>query len=176
MSGEMSDIINIPKDRVAVLIGTKGEIRKKIEKETGVKVEIESDGEVMITRPLEVKDALKAIKAHDLIKAIARGFSPTKAFKLLKPQYYLEIIDLTELVSDKSLKRVRSRIIGREGKSRKYISKLTETDIVIYGKTVSMIGELPNVEMAKKSIIKLVEGAPHSAVFKYLERNKIKLQ
>lgn len=173
---ETLEIINIPKDRVAVLIGKKGEIRKKIEKQTGVKIEINSDGEVIITRPVECKDVLKAVKAHDLIKAIARGVNPEKAFKLLKPEIYLEIIDLTELVTDKSLIRVRSRIIGREGKSRKYISKLTETEIVIYGKTISIIGELLNISVAKKSIIKIIEGAPHSAVFRYLEINKIKLK
>lgn len=172
---ENSSILKIPKDRVAVVIGKKGEIRKKIEKLTGTKIEIDSEGEVIVTRPLDAEDPLKAIKALDIVKAIARGINPEKAFNLLKPDIYLEIIDLTELVSDKSLIRVRSRIIGSEGKSRKYIARLTKTEIVIYGKTVSIIGELPNIETAKKSIIKIIEGAPHSAVFKYLEINKLKL-
>jgi len=173
---ETTELIKIPKDRVAVLIGKKGETKKQIEKQTSTKLEINSEGEVLITRKTESEKAEESIKAYQIIKAIARGFSPEKAFKLLKPNIYLEIIDLTELVSDKSLDRVRARIIGKEGKVRKFISRMTETEIVIYGKTVSIIGELPNLETAKKSIIKIIEGAPHRAVFKYLERNKFKLK
>ncbi len=173
---ETFDIINIPKDRVAVLIGKKGETKKAIEKQTDTKIEISSDGEVIIRRKINTQDPLKQLKAHEIIKAIARGFSPEKAFKLLKPENYLEIISLTEHVSDKSLKRVRSRIIGKEGKARKFISRLTKTEIVIYGKTVSIIGKIENNQIAKKAIMKIVEGAPHSAVFRFLERNRIKIK
>gem|GEM_PF-99986 len=169
---ETYDIINIPKDRVAVLIGKKGEIKKKIQKETSTKIEINSDGEVIIKRKITTENPLKQLKARDIIKAIARGFSPEKAFLLLKQENYLEVINLSEYVSDKSLKRIRSRIIGKEGKSRKIISKLTKTEIVIYGKTVSIIGKIQNIQITKKSIMKIIEGAPHSAVFRYLERNK----
>ena len=157
---EIIEVINIPKERIAVLIGTEGKIRKKIEKETGVKINVDSKtGEVEIIRSFEVEDQLKAIKSQDLVKAIARGFAPQKAFKLLLPNVYLEIIDLTEFVSDKSLDRIRSRIIGKEGKSRQLISKLTETEIVIYGKTVSMIGDAEKISIAKEAILKIIKGA-----------------
>ena len=169
---EAYDIINIPKDRVAVLIGKKGETKRKVEKLTDTKVEINSDGEVIIKRKMTTENPLQQLKARDIIKAIARGFSPEKAFLLLKQEYYLEIINLSEFVSDKSIKRIRSRIIGKEGKARKFISKLTKTEIVIYGKTVSIIGKIQNIQIAKKSVMKIIEGAPHSAVFRYLERNK----
>ena len=84
--------------------------------------------------------------ALDIIKAIARGFNPQKAYKLWSPNVYLETIDLTEFLgpSSKSLERVRARIIGREGKVRNYMARLTSTDIVIYGKTVSILGEADN--------------------------------
>ncbi len=172
---EAFDLLNIPKDRVAVLIGKKGETKKEIERQTGTKIQISSDGEVIIRRKMTTSP-IKQIKAKEVCKAIARGFSPEKAFKLFKQENYLEVISLTEFVSNKSLNRVRARIIGREGRVRKLISRATKTEIVIYGKTVSIIGKIKNIELAKNAIIKIIKGAPHSAVFRYLARNKLKLE
>lgn len=168
---EISELVMVPKERVAVLIGPRGSVRKKIEKETETKIEIDSKtGEVEITRDSKAKDQLKTLKSHDIIKAIARGFSPEKAFKLLNSDNYLEIIDLTEYVKDKSLDRIRARIIGKEGKSRYFISKATHTEMVIYGKTVSIIGDAESIEIAKQAVLMLVKGSTHTAVFRHLER------
>jgi ribosomal RNA assembly protein len=166
------DYINIPKDRVAVLIGKRGEVKRRVQRETKVKIEIDSEsGEVAVTRNL-AGDPLAAMKAADIIKAIARGFSPQKAFKLTSDNVYLEIIDLTEYVGDapRALERVKSRIIGREGKARSYISRLTNTDIVIYGKTVAVLGGAEEVNIAKEALFKLIEGLPHNVVFRFVER------
>ncbi len=164
--------VNVPKQRIAVIIGKEGEVKKKIEKECGVKLRIDSKtGLVLIERPVSGEEALKAVKARDVIKAIARGFSPQKAFKLLTPNYYLDIIDLMEFVSDKSLQRVRSRIIGREGKAKKFIMGKTKTDISVYGKTVALIGDAESIKTAKKAIMKLITGAKHSTVFNFLVKN-----
>lgn len=46
--------------------------------------------------------------------------------------------------------------------------KITETNIVVYGKTVSIIGEVENVGICKAGIEKLLKGAPHSNVYKYI--------
>ncbi|MFH0987103.1 MAG: KH domain-containing protein [Candidatus Micrarchaeota archaeon] len=168
------DELLIPKERVGVLIGKKGEVKRKIERECGVKLEIDSEeGEVMIERPSEGSQALDGLKGLDIIRAIARGFAPAKAFKLLKPNICIDIIDLTDYVSKKSMRRVKSRLIGAHGKSRSYTSRLTKTEIVIYGKTVSLIGELENVEIAKRGLMKLVKGSSHSSVFTFLERNRL---
>ncbi|NYZ80040.1 RNA-processing protein [Candidatus Micrarchaeota archaeon] len=174
MKDEFATIINIPRERIAVLIGPNGSVKKKLEKETGVKITVDSKtGEVEVVRPVDVEDQLTAIKSEDVIRAIARGFSPQKAFKLLLPEYYLEIIDLTEHVTDKSLERVRSRLIGREGKSRSFVSRMSSAEIVIYGKTVSIVGDAENVDLAKQAVMKIIHGLPHSAVFRFLERKRI---
>lgn len=174
---DIIDIIKVPRDRIAVIIGPKGTVKRKVEKETGVKLTIDSkEGEIEIIRSIDAEDPVLGLRAKDIIKAMARGFAPPKAFKLIDPNIYLEIISLTELVSDKSLERVKSRIIGREGKVRKNVAKLTETEMVIYGKTVSIIGDAAGVNTAKAAVLKLIQGAPHSAVFKFLEiKKQIKL-
>jgi ribosomal RNA assembly protein len=167
----IAECFGVPQDRIAALIGKRGETRRKIERETGVKVEIDSEtGEVSVIR-FPDKDAVLGLKAVDIIKAIARGFTPQKAFKLLSDNIYLEIIDLSEAVGDspRTMKRVRSRIIGTDGKARKYISRLASVDIVVYGKTVGILGDADGINLAKDAILKIVEGLPHSAVFRSLE-------
>ena len=172
---EYIDYVLVPKERVAVLIGKGGTVKKDIEKRGKVSIAIDSEsGEVSVTRKL-TKDALPAMTALDIIKAIARGFNPQKAYKLWSPNVYLETIDLTEFLgpSSKSLERVRARIIGREGKVRNYMARLTSTDIVIYGKTVSILGEAENVGLAKEAVFKIIDGLPHNAVFRFLESKRM---
>jgi len=172
---DITDYVLMPKERIAVLIGKAGKDRKDIEKRSGVKIEIDSEsGEVAVTRDLK-KDAIPALAALEIIKAVARGFSPQKAYKLWNPNIYIATLDLTEFLGDspKDLERVRARIIGREGKVRGYISRLTTTDMVIYGKTVSILGETENVSLAKEAVFKIIEGLPHNAVFRFLEAKRL---
>ncbi len=172
---EFTDYVLIPKERIAVLIGKAGSVRKGIEKRGKVTIVIDSEsGEVAVTRKL-TKDPSNALIAMDIIRAVARGFSPQKAYKLWSPNIYLETIDLTEFLgsSGKALERVRARLIGREGKVRNYIARLTSVDIVIYGKTVSILGEADNVGLAKEAMFKIIEGLPHNAVFKFLESRRM---
>jgi len=172
---EITDYVLIPKERIAVLIGKQGKVKHDIAKKGKVAIDIDSEsGEVAVTRKM-VKDPSNALMALDIIRAVARGFSPQKAYKLWSPNIYLQIIDLTEFLgsSGKSLDRVRARLIGREGKVRNYIARLTSVDIVIYGKTVSILGEADNVSLAKEAMFKIIEGLPHNAVFKFLESRRM---
>ena len=172
---EITDYVLIPKERIAVLIGKQGKVKRDIERKGKVAIDIDSEsGEVAVTRKLS-KDPSMALVALDVIKAVARGFSPQKAYKLWTPNIYLETIDLTEFLgpSAKALERVRARLIGREGKVRNYIARLTSVDIVIYGKTVSILGESDNVGLAKEALFKLIEGLPHNAVFRFLESRRM---
>jgi rRNA processing protein Krr1/Pno1 len=52
------------------------------------------------------------------------------------------IIDLRLIFgrSESDIKRIKGRIIGTEGKTRKLIEELTEADVVVYGHTVGIIG------------------------------------
>ncbi len=164
--------ILIPKERVGVLIGKKGETKKMIEKELNVKLEIDSkSGEVKIFADQEHADNI--LKALDVIKAIGRGFSPEKAILLKNDEYTLSIIDLTEYAHTKNaLERIRARLIGTKGKTRLLIEEITNTHISIYGKTVSIIGEWDKVALAEEAIRRLASGAPHSRVYDWLYEQK----
>ena len=166
---EYSYDIKIPKDRVAVLIGRKGEVKREIEECTNSKVKIDSkEGEVTVSGT----DAVGLFSARDVIKSIARGFNPEKALLLLKQDYCLEIVNITDYSgkSKNKMMRLKGRVIGQDGKTRRTIETLTSTDISVYGKTVCIIGHSFNVSLARRSIESLLAGSKHAAVYRALEK------
>ena len=107
------EVLKIPKDRIGVLVGKKGETKNKIEKELGVEIDIDEDGEITVFSTEEQKDPLATWKARDIIRAIGRGFNPEKALKLVSDDYILEIIDITDYAhSDNAIRRLKGRVIG----------------------------------------------------------------
>jgi len=158
--------LNIPKARVAVLVGTKGETKKKIEKATKTKLEVLKEGDVVIDG-----ESLDCFVTEKVVRAVGRGFNPDVALKLINEGYVLEIIKITDYTgkSPKKFIRIKARLIGTQGKARKVLEKLTNTNIIIYGKTVSMIGKYEDVLDAKQAIEYLLQGAPHGNVYKFLE-------
>jgi ribosomal RNA assembly protein len=158
--------LSIPKLRVAVLIGTKGTTKKKIESATRTKITISKEGDVIIEG-----ESLDCFVTEKVVRAIGRGFNPDVALQLKNEDYVLEVLKITDYVG-KSLKkfvRIKARLIGTKGKARKVIEKLTKTSIVIYGKTVSIIGKYEDVIDAKEAVKYLLEGAPHGNVYNFLE-------
>lgn len=151
--------ILVPHERIAVVIGPKGRTKYAIQRKTKAKLNIEEN---MVTIEGEAVDV---ISAETIIKAISRGFSPDVSLLLADEDFYLEIIDLPE----KGLVRIKSRIIGTSGKSRRIIEKTTHTAISVYGKTVSIIGRYDDVQKAKQAVEKLISGSSHKVVYNFLE-------
>ncbi len=163
--------LKIPKDRIAVLIGKKGEVKKEIEEYTKTNIEVDSkEGDVFIRG----EEALGLFNAREMVKAISRGFNPEFARLLLKGDYSLEIINIMDFAgkSKNTAQRLKGRVIGAEGKSRRLIEELTETYISIYGKTAGIIGYPEDVARARKAIESLLTGSPHSQVYKWLEKQR----
>lgn len=160
--------VKVPKERIAVLIGEGGEKKRELEDVLGVKLDIDSqEGDVRLSGT----DSLKLFAAHEVIKAIARGFNPDIAKLLLKTDYMLEMINIVDYTSSKKqMIRLKGRVIGEGGKSRSTIEELSEASISVYGKTIGIIGQAECVESAKRGIDALLSGAPHSTVFRLLEK------
>jgi len=171
---EYSYELKIPKERVAVLIGKQGEVKKQIEELTGTNINIDSrEGDCVVSG----SDAISLFSVREVIKAISRGFNPDIAKLLLKQDYALEIVSIGEQGKNKThLKRLKGRIIGSEGKSRRTIEELTETSISVYGKTISIIGQAGNVTNARRAVESLLRGSPHSSVYKFLERKRTQMK
>jgi ribosomal RNA assembly protein len=167
---ELQYELKIPKERVAVLIGKDGKTKKEIEDATKTQLEIDSkEGDIFIRGD----DGLKIYTAKEVVLAIGRGFNPEIALLLLKLDYSFELIALAEYGKSKdSQQRIKGRIIGKEGKTRELIEEFTGTYISVYGKTVAIIGPTASVSVAHRAIMMLIEGSPHSTVYKWLEKKQ----
>ena len=171
-----STFVRIPKERVGVLVGPKGETKRAIEKMLLVELQIESDtGGVTITLVENVEDPSVLLRAKDVVTAIGRGFSPEHAFRLIRDEEtVLDIIDLRIIFgrSESDIRRVKGRIIGMDGKTRRIIEELTDTHIAVYGHTVSIIGKIEQAQVAREAIQMLIEGRQHATVYKFLHRKR----
>ena len=168
--------VRIPMERVGVLIGPNGSVKKEIEHTLGVKLSIDSrTGDVEITLEEGNPDPSNLLRARDVVLAIGRGFSPERAFRLLREEdAMIRIIDLREIFgrSKSDIVRVKGRIIGREGKTRRIIEELTGAYVSVYGHTVAIIGGMEQVQVAEEAIQMLIEGRMHSTVYRFLHRKK----
>lgn len=175
-----STFVRIPKERVGVIIGTEGKTKKAIEEKLSVELQIESEtGGVTITLAENSTDPSLLFRAKDVVTAIGRGFSPEHAFRLIRDEEtLLDIIDLNLIFgkSESDIKRVKGRIIGMNGKTRRIIEELTETNICIYGHTVGIIGKVEQAQVAREAIQMLINGSPHGVVYRYLHRKRRELK
>ncbi len=162
--------LKIPKDRVAVLIGVKGGLKRQLEHTTKTKIQIDShEGDVTISG----KDALLLYSCREIVRAIGRGFNPDVAMQLLKGDYGIEFINLQDYArTPNEMERIRGRVIGEGGKSRRTIEELTFTNISVYGKTIGIIGRLDHIPNARKAVEALLSGRKHGTVYKMLERKR----
>ena len=170
--------VKIPQNRVGALIGPDGKVKSELEQRSGCRIYIDSEsGEVSIEDEKTFEPIL-VLKVRDCVRAIGRGFSPDHAMRLFQDDTYLDIIDLTDYVgkATKDLERVRARIIGTHGKTRRSIEESTGVEVSILGKTVSLIGEVGEVAIAREAIEMLLEGAAHGTVYKFLERKHKELR
>ncbi|MEM2795187.1 MAG: KH domain-containing protein, partial [Thermofilaceae archaeon] len=97
--------------------------------------------------------------------------------------YTFESMDLSDIARNPNdLKRIKSRLIGENGKVKKTIENQTGAKILIGEKSVGILGEYNNVEVARKAINMLIEGRTHTTVYNFLrsasyelKKQKIKL-
>lgn len=167
----LEESIRIPEKRLAVVIGKNGETKQKISQKTKTKLFIDS-AESTIEVKTNATNTTGFYTALDIIKAIGRGFSPEHAFLLLKPDYVLEVITVSDWVqgSEKELQNKRGRIIGKQGKARTEIEQKTGCAIAVQGKTVGIIGLMEDIPKAKKAIEMLLRGSTHEKAYRYLNQ------
>ena len=162
--------IKIPEERIGVLVGPGGSIKHLIEEKTKTTLEIDSEtGTVSIA---SAEDTLQGLRVMDLVKAIGRGFSPERALAILDDEMLmLDVLDISKMASTKSdMERIKGRIIGKDGRSREIMERLSGTKVSVYGKTVAVLGYPEQVRVARTAIEMLLDGAPHGNVYSFLEK------
>ncbi|HSV42808.1 MAG TPA: KH domain-containing protein [Methanomassiliicoccales archaeon] len=165
--------VRIPKDRIGVLIGRDGETKRYIEERSKVKIQIDAEGEVLFDDS-KIEDPLMQLKIMDVLKAIGRGFSPHHAYRLFDDDEYFELIEMDDYVGKKSeqLQRVRARLIGSGGKTRRIIEEMSGANLSIYGSTVAIIGNSVQMPVARTAVDMILSGSEHATVYRFLERSR----
>ncbi len=158
----------IDPDRIGVLIGKKGEVKKKIELLTNTTIEVNEKEGVIKIKGDDMDDVLTA---SNIVKAINLGFSPEKAFILLDRDMNLHVVDIYTYLKkrdENNLRRVLGRIIGEKGKTKRIIEETTETYLSIYRNYVAIIGSFDGIYLADEAIKMLALGKPHKVVYEHL--------
>jgi len=165
--------VRIPIDRLAPLIGEKGKVIRELEERTNTLITVDEINASVSIEPASPDTTMdKLLKARDFIMAVAAGFSPEKAWRLLDEGQVLVVINLKEVIgsSPNHLTRIKGRIIGEKGKAKKNIEQMTGTDINIYDDKVAIIGDYESAQVAREAVQMLIQGRMHSTVYRYIDR------
>lgn len=142
----------------------------KLEEISNTKIIIDEKTKSINVTPA-YNNSYDALKVVSVIKAIGLGFDPEESMKLMKDDYVLEEINLKEVANGSDdLKRIKGRIIGEGGKTKKIIQEYTGVKIVITEHMVGIIGNVEQVDIAKRAIQLIIKGKEHSSVYKYLDK------
>jgi len=168
--------VKVPDDRIGVLIGAGGETMREIEDRAEVRLDIDSEtGNVRVEK---VGDPVKGLKGPDIVRAIGRGFAPEDAMRLLEDDMMMfDLIDIDAASRNKrDLRRHKGRLIGEDGRTRELMQELTGASVTIYGSTLGIIGGPEQVDAVREAAEMILEGAPHGAVYSFLERKRNELK
>ncbi|MAQ56978.1 MAG: RNA-processing protein [Euryarchaeota archaeon] len=174
----MELLARVPMNRIAVLIGKGGQTRKMLEEASGAKLDIDSrTGEVMAVWE-EEPDPVVRMKMPDVILAIGRGLAPSRAVQLIRDDIFLRMYDIREWVGRQpnQTRRMRSRLIGRNGRIRSLIEEISNCEMAIHGSTVLMIGDQDGITLAAPAIEGILSGSEHSTVLHGLEQDRKRLR
>ncbi len=163
-------VLRTSKKRIGTL---KSSVLKEVEQRGEVKITVDKDGDIEITG----NDGGHEWITEQVLKAILEGFLPPKAYKLFNDDVFLDIVDLDASFyrKDNQIERAKARIIGEAGSAKKKLEELTGTFINVSSKNqIAIIGSFEDLKLAKEAILRLLEGAPHTSVYKYLENQNRK--
>jgi ribosomal RNA assembly protein len=156
--------IYIPRERMDILKKDRN-ARKLISRICHCDIEIDTEGCVSVIGTPYSEFIAKAV-----IYAFGRGFDINVARLLVDEGYYFSSIDLKqELGSEKRVKRIKARIIGAGGKTKKYIEGVSSAKISVYGDTVSFIGSDDEINEAETAVNTLITGGTHKVAYLRME-------
>lgn len=152
------------------ILGKKGKNIGKIEKSLSCKMHLDKNKEITIQSSKGRAD--QEYFVEEVLDALSLGFDIETALLLQDVDYSLKVIDLKNYARGSRLKVISGRIIGKEGKAKRVIQELSNCKIVISDHKIGIIGKTEDIEIASKAIEKIIRGAPHRNVFKFLEKSQ----
>ncbi|MDE1823442.1 MAG: hypothetical protein KGI00_02230 [Candidatus Micrarchaeota archaeon] len=161
--------ILIPSKR-AELLG-KDKALKDLAKKVGCKLSISDENKVSIEG-----EPYAEYNAKNVIQAFGRGFDLNTAFKLLSEDYFFEYINLKDTFRNREqMLRMKARIIGEQGRAKGHMESVSNASICVYGSTVSLIGTIDEINVAKAALAVLINGGTHKTAYMVMDKEKQKL-
>lgn len=155
----------IPSKRARLLRGKSDAVRM-VEHMCKCTVSISHDDTIEI----KGQDAFSEFSAKNILFAFGRGFDINTACRLNNPDQYFSSIDIEQLISNENRKKqLKSRVIGSEGRTRKYIEEVSGAHMSVYGDTVSFIGTIEEINEAETAVNTLLEGGTHRLAYTRME-------
>jgi len=112
--------------------------------------------------------------AMQVIEAIDLGFTVEKALLLTQEDFILEKINIKDVTKRTDIARIKGRLIGTNGKTKKTIENLGDCLITIHDSTIGIIGFAEEIEMTLTAIESLIRGKKQSKVYNYMEKERIR--
>ena len=156
--------IYIPRQR-AQLIRSKGEILDRIARACHCKISFASDDYIEING-----DAIEEYTAKNVIHAFGAGFGEKEALLLLDDDYYFSSLDLDQIFENRArVAEIMGRLIGVNGKTKRYIESVSSAHVSIYGNVIGIIGKISQVQEADTAIRSLINGSGHKRAYSRME-------
>ena len=94
---------------------------------------------------------------------------------LIKGEDFLfEILDIKKYTHRKDYETIRARIIGKEGKTLKTLSTLTDCHFELKDNNVGIIGSPELIKNAQDAVIFIIQGSKQANVYSFLEKHHLK--
>lgn len=140
--------------------------REKLEKKLNVKIEIQGK-KVTIEG-----SALDEYEASIILDAINFGFSAKKALLIKEQNMIFRIIKMKDFTKKKNLEQVRSRAIGKHGKTKKTIENITGSNIIIKDNEIGIISGPESINTLITGVTALIRGKKQSTTYSFLEKQR----
>lgn len=158
------DSILIPSERARKL-REEPQLVKRITSLCNCRISIDSDNTVELEG-----EPYSEFSAKSVLAAFGRGFDVEMAAKLVENDYYFTTIDIGHLFgSRKRIMQVKARVIGENGRTKRYIEEVSGAKISVYGDTVSFIGTINEITEAEAAVNTLIEGGTHKLAYLRME-------
>ena len=140
--------------------------KKQLEKKLNVKI-TNNGNDVFING-----EAPDEYDAEQVIIALNLGFPFSIAISIKEEELMLEVLNIKAHTKRHDFNRIRARIIGKNGKTIKTVSQLTDCFLELKNNEVGIIGSPENIKIAHAAIISLIKGTKQNNVYSYLEKHQ----
>lgn len=115
------------------------------------------------------EDATKEYEASLVLEAIAFGFSTEKALPLKNQDMVFQILPIKSISRRKNLEEVRSRIIGRNGKTKETVEEITQARLHLNHNQLGFIAHTENLQEITTALTNLIQGSKQTNTYRFLE-------